>query len=815
MGKKKVTAIILAGLMALGFTTLAGQDVAASKAAESVVLIDEDMELEELIVNEGTAITIAEGVTVTISGNFTFNNCDFTMEEGSSLTVLGTMSNAGDGTVTIGEGATLTMGSSTTTPSVEALLLGYTYTAAVADDADTEDVDESEDEIIECTGEVTFTNNGTVNIYCASLINGTSINNGTIYTNSKCNSGNKTYAVYKISITGYDETRTAVSTLQYQPTYFAGELTNYGTITAGTWTSLVIDTDNTYNYGTIETTNDKMVTTTPAEMRGLQLGGNFFNYEGASLITRSCAFYKAKVYNWGYLAIIGATLASDQLSYLIDCENTYGNYFYSFAPMLDTVIYSQLVKRICLNVEYSYNEELVTDSSAIEFSAVGGGYPYVPDIISDYNFVFCNTNSSADGIYYTTYITEGDTLADLGLTISGVYYINAYGEKVYFDYGEKSLYTGVYSATSEGYETKYRYYCEVDILEPMTAIVEVSCIGDHSWDAGVITTAATCETDGVLTYSCANCDATKEEAIPATGHSFDSGVITTAATCEAEGVRTYSCTKCDATKEEAVQATGHSFGSGVVMTAATTSASGLMKCVCAVCGKEYTDVIAKLESEAVGTTIKDASGNTYVVTAAGSSATVTITKASSSASGKVTIPATVTVNGATYTITAIGANAYKNNKKITSITIGNNVTSIGASAFQGCTKLKKVTVGKNVKTIGKKAFYKCTALTTFTCKSTALVKIGASAFQGCKKLKTATFKSKKLTTIGKKAFYGCKKLSTVTFKSAKLTKKKIGAKAFTGIKSTCKFKVPKKKMSAYKTIFVAKGAKSTIKMKKA
>mgnify|MGYP004696708795 CR=1 FL=1 len=46
-------------------------------------------------------------------------------------------------------------------------------------------------------------------------------------------------------------------------------------------------------------------------------------------------------------------------------------------------------------------------------------------------------------------------------------------------------------------------------------------------------------------------------AIPAKGHSWNEGEITTAPTCENAGVKTYTCTVCNATKTEAIDATGH------------------------------------------------------------------------------------------------------------------------------------------------------------------------------------------------------------------------------------------------------------------
>ena len=82
-------------------------------------------------------------------------------------------------------------------------------------------------------------------------------------------------------------------------------------------------------------------------------------------------------------------------------------------------------------------------------------------------------------------------------------------------------------------------------------------------------------------------------------------------------------------------------------------------------------------------------------------------KVSKSFKGTLTIPASIRVNGITYKVTSISANAFKNNKKITKVIIGKNVKSIGNNAFYGCKKLKtiKITTKKLTKgNVGKNAF---------------------------------------------------------------------------------------------------------------
>ena len=63
-------------------------------------------------------------------------------------------------------------------------------------------------------------------------------------------------------------------------------------------------------------------------------------------------------------------------------------------------------------------------------------------------------------------------------------------------------------------------------------------------------------TDGTRCSICGTVIKAQEE-IPAKGHSWNEGEITTSPTCENAGVKTYTCTVCNATKTEAIDATGH------------------------------------------------------------------------------------------------------------------------------------------------------------------------------------------------------------------------------------------------------------------
>ncbi len=68
----------------------------------------------------------------------------------------------------------------------------------------------------------------------------------------------------------------------------------------------------------------------------------------------------------------------------------------------------------------------------------------------------------------------------------------------------------------------------------------------HSWGEGEVTTAATCTTDGVKTYTC-ECGETKTEVIPATGHTWSAAVYSVDET-SGKVVWTRTCSVCGETE---------------------------------------------------------------------------------------------------------------------------------------------------------------------------------------------------------------------------------------------------------------------------
>ena len=80
--------------------------------------------------------------------------------------------------------------------------------------------------------------------------------------------------------------------------------------------------------------------------------------------------------------------------------------------------------------------------------------------------------------------------------------------------------------------------------------------GDHSWNAGEVTTPATCTTEGVRTYTCTKDPAhTKTEPIPALNHLFGAYTYNNDATCTQDGTETAKCERCNETDTRTVKGT--------------------------------------------------------------------------------------------------------------------------------------------------------------------------------------------------------------------------------------------------------------------
>ncbi len=146
-------------------------------------------------------------------------------------------------------------------------------------------------------------------------------------------------------------------------------------------------------------------------------------------------------------------------------------------------------------------------------------------------------------------------------------------------------------------------------------------------------------------------------------------------------------------------------------------------------------------------------GVTYILTKT-KDGTISVSIKSLDGVKDVVIPDFITVAGKTYPITEIAPGAFKGNKDVNTVTMGDNISTIGESAFEGAKNLKSIVFSEHLKEIGPKAFKDCTSLGKDVTLPASLQTIGASAFEGCTKLEKIIIKDpSKLLEIGKKAFY--------------------------------------------------------------
>jgi hypothetical protein len=121
---------------------------------------------------------------------------------------------------------------------------------------------------------------------------------------------------------------------------------------------------------------------------------------------------------------------------------------------------------------------------------------------------------------------------------------------------------------------------------------------------------------------------------------------------------------------------------------------------------------------------------------------------------EVVIPATVTHEGNTYHVTAIGEEAFMFCGNLKSVHMPDSIREIKNYAFSACTSLKKVVMGKYTETIGANAFNTCLAMTEVVLPL-SLSKVEVAAFDNCDNITDIYSLAQDVPILGDLAFRSC------------------------------------------------------------
>ena len=356
---------------------------------------------------------------------------------------------------------------------------------------------------------------------------------------------------------------------------------------------------------------------------------------------------------------------------------------------------------------------------------------------------------------------------------------------------------------------------------------------EHSWSDAILTSEPTCKQNGINTFVCLDCGATRSEIMPMlTTHTPEIAVRENevSATCKVNGSydEVVYCAVCD--KELSRESK--------VTEKLTEHASITPMNTCSVCDKDMSTPGIKYSLFA--------DKNSYVVAGIGTASGHIII--ASSYNG---LPVISIGDGAFYdcrsltsieipaSVTSIGDSAFEDCRSLTSIEIPDSVTSIGDDAFDDCDSLKyngydnayylgnsanpylvlvkansngitscnihsstrivcyqafsccsslsSVVIPNSVTSIGNYAFYYCSSLTSVVIGN-SVTSIGDEAFRGCSSLTNVTFgENSQLTSIGNYAFYYRSSLTSVVIGNSVTS---IGDRAFFGCSSLTSIEIP-------------------------
>ncbi len=176
------------------------------------------------------------------------------------------------------------------------------------------------------------------------------------------------------------------------------------------------------------------------------------------------------------------------------------------------------------------------------------------------------------------------------------------------------------------------------------------------------------------------------------------------------------------------------------------------------------------------------------------SSEVAVVRGQRSYSGSIYIPSSVSYQGRSYNVRAIGEGAFKDSY-VSSVNLPYSLNVIGDAAFKGCRALWRISIPSNVSRIGQSCFEDCTSLRDVEFSYNNFRELPYRCFRNCNSLRTIRM-PQYITSIGDACFEDCRSLVELVLPSRVET---IGRDAFRACRSLREITLPNylRRMGSY------------------
>ncbi len=274
----------------------------------------------------------------------------------------------------------------------------------------------------------------------------------------------------------------------------------------------------------------------------------------------------------------------------------------------------------------------------------------------------------------------------------------------------------------------------------------------HIYDKNI--TKETCETDGLIIYTC-ECGFSYTEERKAIGHNFSSWTITVTPTCANVGAESRICDRCEKEETKELAMLEHMFEPEWVR----DETYHWFEAICDHKGEQINKEVHNFSNNNIciecGYEINGTKGLKY--------------KLSEDKTGyfvigyndikleEIEIPS----RHGQLEVIGIGEGAFNANFNLINITLPNTIKIIETKAFANCINLLEIFIPEGVTVIKKQTFENCYALTNLSLKE-GLVTIESLAFEDCPYLKYIVM-PKSVKTIEAEAFKNCVSIKKIYY----------------------------------------------------